>query len=94
MGNAGKPGSLLGVDGRKVLFMLKWKVLEECNLNSVVCKNRTLRVLLLLGHGMLKTPVSFSNEQYNVQLIDSLRPTIYKAMLFLKSLNSISSYSR
>ena len=85
MGNAGKPGSLLGVDGQKGIIYAQMEGAGRMQLELRGLQKQNIKGFAFAWpRDVMKTLVSFSNEQYNVQLIDSLRPTIYKAMLFLE----------
>ena len=83
--NAGKPGSLLGVDGQRGIIyaqmdgagrmQLELRGLEKQNIKGFVFN---------WPEDSIKILKSFSNEQYDVKFLPSLRPIIYKALLYLE----------
>jgi hypothetical protein len=85
MGNAGKPASLLGVDGQKGIIYVQVEGAGRMQLELRGLKKQNIKGFAFTWPSdARKTLTSFSNEQYNVKLLDSLRPVIYKAMLFLE----------
>ena len=76
---------LLGVDGQKGIIYAQMEGAGRMQLELRGLQKQNIKGFAFAWpRDVMKTLVSFSNEQYNVQLIDSLRPTIYKAMLFLE----------
>ena len=85
VGNAGKPGSLLGVDGQKGIIYAQMQGAGRMQLELRGLDKQNIKGFAMAWPAdALKTLKSFSNEQYNAQLLPSLRPIIYKAMLCLE----------
>jgi tetratricopeptide (TPR) repeat protein len=85
VGQAAKAGNLLGLDGQKGIIyasmdgagrmQLELRGLEKQNIKGFSFAWPT---------GAMKTLQAFSNEQYSIELLPSLRPIMYKVMLFLE----------
>jgi hypothetical protein len=85
VGNAGKPGSLLGVDGQKGIIYAQMEGAGRMQLELRGLDKQNIKGFAMAWPAdAMKTLKSFSNEQYNAQLIPSLRPIMYKAMLCLE----------
>lgn len=84
VGNAAKPGSLLGVDGQKGIIYAQMEGAGRMQLELRGLKKQNIKGFLFSWPaGAMKTLKAFSNEQYSKELLPSLRPIMYRVLLFL-----------
>jgi tetratricopeptide (TPR) repeat protein len=84
VGNAGKAGSLLGVDGQKGIIYAQMEGAGKMQLELRGLKKQNIRGFSFVWpQDAMKTLQMYSNEQYNKELLPALRPTMYKVLLFL-----------
>ncbi len=85
VGNSGKAGSLLGVDGQKGIIYAQMDGAGRMQLELRGLDKQNIKGFSYAWpEDAIKVLKSFSNEQYNVKLLPSLRPVIYKALLYLE----------
>ncbi len=85
VGNAGKPGSLLGVDGQKGIIYAQMEGAGRMQLELRGLQKQNIKGFSYIWpQDALKTLKLYSNEQYSKELLPGLRPIMYKVMLFLE----------
>mgnify|MGYP003972252705 FL=1 len=84
VGNAAKPGSLLGVDGQKGIIYAQMEGAGRMQLELRGLKKQNIRGFTYVWpQDAMKTLKMYSNEQYSKELLPALRPVMYKVLLFL-----------
>lgn len=85
VGQAAKAGTLLGVDGQKGIIYASMDGAGRMQLELRGLKKQNIQGFSFAWpQGAMKTLQAFSNEQYSKELLPSLRPIMYKVMLFLE----------
>ena len=84
VGNAGKPGSLLGVDGQKGIIYAQMEGAGRMQLELRGLQKQNIKGFVYdWPADAIKTLKMFSNEQYSKELLPGIRPVMYKALRFL-----------
>ena len=84
VGSAGKPGSLLGVDGQKGIIYAQMEGAGRMQLELRGLKKQNIQGFSFVWpQDAMKTLQMYSNEQYSKELLPALRPVMYKVLLFL-----------
>ena len=84
VGSAAKAGSLLGVDGQKGIIYAQMDGAGRMQLELRGLEKQNVKGFSFSWpEDAMKNLKMFSNEQYNPQLFASIRPTIYKVLLYL-----------
>ena len=84
VGNAGKAGSLLGVDGQKGIIYAEMEGAGRMQLELRGLKKQNIKGFVFTWpESALRTLKSFSDEQYSKELLPSLRPIMYRVLLYL-----------
>ena len=85
VGSAAKAGSLLGVDGQKGIIYAQMDGAGRMQLELRGLEKQNVKGFSFSWpEDAMKNLKMFSNEQYNPQLLASIRPTIYKVLLYLE----------
>ena len=84
VGSAGKAGSLLGVDGQKGIIYAEMEGAGRMQLELRGLKKQNIKGFVFTWpESALRTLKSFSDEQYSKELLPSLRPIMYRVLLYL-----------
>jgi tetratricopeptide (TPR) repeat protein len=85
VGQAAKAGNLLGLDGQKGIIYASMDGAGRMQLELRGLEKQNIKGFSFAWpSGAMKTLQAFSNEQYSIELLPSLRPIMYKVMLFLE----------